>query len=44
MAGNDGHYPLQVHEDAEDEDISDVMSTQESFRNFVVKYGKIEVL
>lgn len=44
MESNEGHYPLMVREEAEGEDISEVMATSESFRQFVVKYGKIEVL
>lgn len=44
MEGNDGHYPLLIHERAEKEDISEVMSDPEAFRDFVVKYGKVEVL
>lgn len=44
MDGNDGHYPLMVHESAEGENITEVMATQESFREFIVKYGRVEVL
>lgn len=44
IEGNDGHYPLMVHESAESENASEVMSTPEKFRDFVISYGKIEVL
>jgi hypothetical protein len=44
MDGNDGNYPLMVHETAEAESIEDVMSTPDKFREFVVKYGKVEVI
>lgn len=44
MDSNDGHYPLMIHETAAAEDITDIMSSPESFREFVVKYGKVEVL
>lgn len=44
MDSHGGNYPLLVHEDAEKSDISQVMSTPDSFRQFVVRYGKIEVL
>lgn len=33
-----------VHESAEGENITEVMATQESFREFIVKYGRVEVL
>ena len=44
MEGNDGSYPMLVSERAEEADISKVMSDPDAFREFVVKYGKIEVL
>lgn len=44
MQDNGGHYPLLVRESAEEEDISSVMSSPEAFRDFVVRYGKVEVL
>lgn len=44
MNNNDGHYPLLIQETAASEDLTDVMSTPESFREFVVKYGRVEVL
>lgn len=44
MDGNDGNYPLMVAEKAESENIEEVMSTPDKFREFVVKYGKVEVL
>lgn len=44
MDRNDGHYPLLIHENAANADISDVMTSAKSFREFVVKYGKVEVL
>ena len=44
MDSNSGHYPLYIHEKAASEDLSEVMSTPETFREFVIKYGKVEVL
>lgn len=44
MEGNNGNYPMLVHERAEAEDIKDVMSSSDKFREFVVKYGRVEVL
>lgn len=41
---NDGSYPLMLRESAESEDIDEVTATSESFRSFVLKYGKIEVI
>lgn len=44
MDGNGGHYPLLVHENAENENISEVMADPDAFREFIVKYGRVEVL
>lgn len=44
MEGNGGHYPLLVSEKAENENISEVMSDPGAFRDFIVKYGRVEVL
>lgn len=44
MESNGGNYPLMVHEHAEKEDISQVMSDPDRFREFIVRYGRVEVL
>lgn len=44
MENNDGHYAIQVPVDISDEYALDAMSSAESFREFIIKYGKVEVL
>ena len=41
---NGGNYPLMVRQNADSENISEVTATPEAFREFVLKYGKIEVI
>jgi hypothetical protein len=44
MAENDGHYAIRVPEDIPDEVAFEALSHADSFRDFILKYGKIEVL
>jgi len=44
MLDNGGNYPMLVREQAEEEDIKLVMASAPRFREFVVKYGRVEVL
>lgn len=44
MGANGGHFPLQVSAKAKSEEAKAARATYESMRNFVLKYGKIEVL
>lgn len=44
MEGNSGNYPLMIHERAEKENLTDVLSDAGKFRDFIVRYGRIEVL
>ena len=41
---NGGTYPMEVSNRATKEDAKEAEKTEESFRKFVVKFGKIEVL
>jgi len=40
---NDGHYPLEISSRATDEDTAKAKASNEAFREFVIKFGKIEV-
>jgi hypothetical protein len=44
MANNDGHYSIQVKTEVNEADAINAMSNADSFRNFVVKYAKVEVI
>ena len=44
MEENDGHYAIRIPEDVPDEEAFEAMGSSEDFRNFLLKYGKIEVL
>jgi hypothetical protein len=44
IESNDGHYPLMVNERAEMVAAGEALKNPEAFRDFVIKYGKIEVL
>lgn len=44
MQENDGHYAIQVPVDISDEEALDAMSSSDTFRKFILKYGKVEVL
>lgn len=41
---NGGTYAIKISSAIDDEDIIDAMKTAESFRDFVLKYAKIEVI
>jgi hypothetical protein len=44
MRENEGHYRIQIPEEIEDDVVVSAMSSPESFREFLIKYGKVEVL
>lgn len=44
MANNDGHYSIQVSVDVNEDDAFRAIQDPESFRDFIVKYGKVEVI
>jgi uncharacterized ferritin-like protein (DUF455 family) len=44
MQTNDGHYTVHIHAEIEPEAINLAMESSESFREFIIKYGKVEVL
>ena len=44
MDENDGHYSIQIHVDVDENEAISAMRSAEAFRNFVVKYGKVEVI
>ena len=41
---NHGHYGVQIPDTVDDEEAFEALNDPESFRDFVIKYGKIEVL
>jgi len=41
---DNGSYPIMVHPAAREEDLSAQVHDRERFRNFVLKYAKIEVV
>jgi hypothetical protein len=41
---NNGPYPLQVSVKASAKEVEDAQNDPEKFRQFVIKYGRIEVL
>ena len=43
VKNNNGTYPLEISTKYKDEDSEPVMDSPESFREFIIKYGKIEV-
>jgi hypothetical protein len=40
---NNGVYPLEISEKASQEDSEKAGESKEAFRDFIIKYGKIEV-
>lgn len=44
ISENDGHYGVQIPENIDDDVAFEALSSEEGFRDFVIKYGKIEVL
>ena len=41
---NNGHYGVQIPDTVDDEVAFEALNNEESFRYFVIRYGKIEVL
>lgn len=44
MQENDGHYTVSIPVEVDDEDAAAATSSAEAFRNFIIKYGKVEVI
>jgi hypothetical protein len=44
MQENDGHYTVSIPVEVDDEDAIAATSSAEAFRNFIIKYGKVEVI
>lgn len=44
MDENEGHYTISVPAEIDEMEALVAMSSAEEFRNFIVKYGKVEVL
>lgn len=44
MDAGEGHYSIQIPVDISDEEAHLAMSSAELFRNFIIKYGKVEVI
>lgn len=44
MQSNDGHYTVQIPEEVDDELVHLAMSDAEMFRQFIIDYGKVEVI
>jgi len=43
VKNNNGTYPLEISVRSQDEDTDRAMESPEAFRDFIIKYGKIEV-
>jgi len=43
MDNNDGNYPLEISSRATEEEADKAKKSAENFREFVIKYGRIEV-
>lgn len=44
MQENDGHYTVSIPVEVDDEDAIAATSSAEAFRDFIIKYGKVEVI
>lgn len=44
MLQNDGHYAVHIPVEIDEEVAFEAMESAESFRNFIIKYGKVEVI
>ena len=44
IGNNDGHYSIHVPLDISDEYAFTAMSSADAFREFIIKYGKVEVI
>lgn len=41
---NGGHYSIQIPVDVDEDEALSKLSTAEGFREFIIKYGKVEVI
>jgi hypothetical protein len=44
IENNYGNYAIKVPVDIDDEEALEAMSSSETFREFIIKYGKVEVI
>jgi hypothetical protein len=44
IESNDGNYAIKVPVDIDDDEALEAMSSSETFREFIIKYGKVEVI
>jgi hypothetical protein len=44
MATNQGHYSIQIPLDIDETEAIAAIDDPDQFRNFVIKYGKVEVI
>jgi hypothetical protein len=44
MQENEGHYTVSIPVEVDDEDAIAATSSAEAFRNFIIKYGRVEVI
>ena len=44
IENNDGNYAIKVPVDIDDDEAMEAMSSSETFREFIIKYGKVEVI
>ena len=44
MQENDGHYTVSIPVEIDEEEATAAVSSSEAFREFIIKYGKVEVL
>ena len=44
IENNDGNYAIKVPVDIDDDEALEAMSSSETFREFIIKYGKVEVI
>lgn len=44
MMANDGHYTVHIPAEVDEDIAAEAMADAEAFRNFIIKYGKVEVL
>jgi len=44
IKSNGGQYPLSLHVNASPHDHSELFKDKEKFREFIIKYGQVEVL
>lgn len=44
MQANDGHYTVHIPVELDEAELVEAMETAEAFREFIIRYGKVEVL